>query len=421
VPIFRLGKDSKPLSADASAPRRAIFYLESSFISGAEAQILRNAEFLIDLGVHLKVIAVTGTPAPLSHLRSKNKRVEELVVSNYKLLQLPTNNPALIVALDQIRLWVGLIRGYRAVKSWQPEVLHINNGGFPGAAGSRGFAIGAKLACPKAKIFMTVNNLAVDYKPLPRKLDFLFDRALVQCVSMWITGSRAASARLRDVLGLRDGSTCVVPNGIPRLSCSEVETKCSVQIAMNELDSSICLSVGHLEPRKGHEVLIKAISTLQVEKKLAENWVFLIEGLGRQEKHLRSLVEKMGLTSRVRLIGHSPCVFHLIQRCDIFVHPSISNEDLPNVISEAMSLGKPIIGSRLAGIPEQIDEGANGFLVAPGEAPDLATKLEILIRDSKLRETFGRTSAVKYEREFLPEVALESYRRLYGLDDSFEH
>jgi glycosyltransferase involved in cell wall biosynthesis len=86
-----------------------------------------------------------------------------------------------------------------------------------------------------------------------------------------------------------------------------------------------------------------------------------------------------------------------------------------------MSLGKPIIGSRLAGIPEQIDEGANGFLVAPGEAPDLATKLEILIRDSKLRETFGRTSAVKYEREFLPEVALESYRRLYGLDDSFEH
>lgn len=395
--------------------------MESRFISGAEAQILRNAEFLIDSGIGLQVIAVSNTPIPPTLLGSKSIPTQQLAVSNYKLLQLPTNNPALLVVLDQFRLLVGLWRGFRAVKSWRPDFLHINNGGFPGAAGSRGFAIGAKLASAKAQIFMTVNNLAVGYKPLPRKLDFLVDRVVAQCVSLWITGSRAASARLRDVLRLSDGSTHVVPNGIPRLTCSEVDADCPVQLAMNDLDSSICLSIGHLEPRKGHQVLIEAISMLQKAGKLSGKWVFLIEGLGPQEKHLRLLVEELGLTSSVRLIGHSPCVFHLIQSCNIFVHPSISNEDLPNVITEAMSLGKPIIGSRLAGIPEQIDDGVNGFLVAPGSAQELAAKIDLLIRDSGMRKTLGLSSEAKYQQDFLPEVALERYKRLYGLDNSFEH
>jgi glycosyltransferase involved in cell wall biosynthesis len=398
-----------------------MLYLESPFLSGAEAQILRNAGHLFELEAHLKVVAVTDKPICLNNLNSKNKHIEALAVSNHKRLQLPTTNRLVILALDQIRLVVGLIRGYKAVKSWHPDVLHINNGGFPGAAGSRGFAMGARLASANLRIMMSVNNLAVDYSPLPRKLDYVFDRALVRCVSMWITGSRAASARLRHVLGLKIGGTYVVPNGIPRLTCSGVDAMCPVELDMRQQDSSICLAIGHLEPRKGHDVLIRAISTLQSSNQLVGNWVFLIEGMGPQEKYLRSLVEGMGLTSLVRLIGHTTCVYHLMQSCDIFVHPSISNEDLPNVISEAMSLGKPVIASRLAGIPEQIDEGTNGFLVTPGEVQDLATKIGLLLRDSKLRATLGEASSVKYEREFLPEVALERYTKLYGLDSSVEH
>jgi glycosyltransferase involved in cell wall biosynthesis len=110
-----------------------------------------------------------------------------------------------------------------------------------------------------------------------------------------------------------------------------------------------------------------------------------------------------------------------MDRSDLFIHPSVSNEDLPNVISEAMALGKPIIGSRLAGIPEQIEDGVTGLLFEPGADEELASKIELLIRDEKMRQTFGLASVAKYQREFLPEVALESYKRLYGLDSSVEN
>ena len=158
-----------------------------------------------------------------------------------------------------------------------------------------------------------------------------------------------------------------------------------------------------------------------MNKALPERWIFLIDGEGPERKSLEEQITSLGLSSRVRLMGSSSCIFHLMNRCDLFIHPSISNEDLPNVISEAMALGKPVIGSRLAGIPEQIEDGVTGLLFEPGADEQLASKIALLIRDEKLREAFGLSSVAKYQREFLPGVALESYKRLYGLDNSVEH
>ena len=63
----------------------------------------------------------------------------------------------------------------------------------------------------------------------------------------------------------------------------------------------------------------------------------------------------------------------------------LGNEDMPNAISEAMLLGKPIVGTRTAGIPEQIDDGVNGYLVSPGDPIDLANKINKLIIARKLQ------------------------------------
>jgi glycosyltransferase involved in cell wall biosynthesis len=181
------------------------------------------------------------------------------------------------------------------------------------------------------------------------------------------------------------------------------------------------LLVGLLEKRKGHSHFLRALEILQLNKAFAEDWIFLIDGEGPERERLEDQITSLGLSSRVRLIGSSPCVFHLMKRCDLFVHPSVSNEDLPNVITEAMALGKPIIGSRLAGIPEQIEDGVTGLLFKPGSDEQLASRMQLLIQDEKMRKAFGISAVAKYQREFLPGVALESYKKLYGLDSSVEH
>jgi glycosyltransferase involved in cell wall biosynthesis len=399
---------------------KLLFYVESPFVSGAEAQIIRNVSALAKEGVDTVLIAAIGSGQIAAKFDSIDAK-QRLVVRDVKLPFSSTISPVARVLVDQARLLLGLLRGLLFARRLRPTVVHINNGGFPGAAGARGFALGAKLGAGGAHLIMTVNNLAVDYSSIARKFDFFVDKALARRVSTWVTGSKAASARLIEVLKLENSKTTVIPNGIPTLSCPNPQN-CPESSSLAQIDGyKFALSVGLLEKRKGHARLLQALRILAEQQGLPVDWLFLIEGSGPEQNELENQIQELGLSRQVRLLGNSKCLFHLMSRSEVFIHPSISNEDLPNVITEAMSLGKPIIGSRLAGIPEQIDDGVNGFLVAPGSAQELAAKIDLLIRDSDKRKTLGLSSEAKYQQDFLPEVALERYKRLYGLDNSFEH
>ena len=89
-----------------------------------------------------------------------------------------------------------------------PDVLHINNGGYPAALSARAAAIAGRLAGVD-KIIMVVNNMAVDYHRLSRRFDYPFDRLVVRSVDRFITGSEAASRRLSAVLWLRSKRCCL--------------------------------------------------------------------------------------------------------------------------------------------------------------------------------------------------------------------
>jgi glycosyltransferase involved in cell wall biosynthesis len=269
-------------------------------------------------------------------------------------------------------------------------------------------------------LVMTVNNLAIDYASPARKLDYWFDRLLVRRVDTWVTGSKAAAGALSTVLQMNPENCSVIPNGIPFPACLHPEN-CNEQKSLSQFEGlKVGLLVGLLEKRKGHSHFLRALEILLLNNALPEGWIFLIDGEGPEREKLEDQITSLGLSSQVQLVGSSSCIFHLMNRCDLFIHPSVSNEDLPNVITEVMALGKPIIGSRLAGIPEQIEDGVTGLLFEPGADEQLASKMQMLIGDEILRETFGISAAAKYRRDYLPGVALDSYKRLYGLDSSVE-
>ncbi len=397
-----------------------LFYIESPFVSGAEAQVLRNVTSLAREGVKLVLVSALGSGDINSRFdEAISQKISEVI--QYKLILAGLKSPFARVIADQLRYAAGFVRGVRFAKKLHPTMVHVNNGGFPGAAGARGFASGVKKGFSETSLVMSVNNLAVDYSSPARKLDFWFDRVLVRRVDSWVTGSNAAASVLSKVLQLQPGKCSVIPNGIPLPSCLD-PANCNEEVSLAQFGAlKVGLSVGLLEKRKGHSHFLSALEILLKKRALPEGWIFLIDGEGPERKSLEEQIKSSRLSSHVRLMGSSPCIFHLMARCDLFIHPSVSNEDLPNVISEAMALGKPVIGSRLAGIPEQIEDGVTGLLFQPGADRELASKIELLIRDEKMRETFGLASVAKYQREFLPEVALEGYKGLYGLDSSVEN
>jgi glycosyltransferase involved in cell wall biosynthesis len=70
------------------------------------------------------------------------------------------------------------------------------------------------------------------------------------------------------------------------------------------------------------------------------------------------------------------------------------------VVLEAMALGKPVIGSRIGGIPEQVEDGVTGFLFQMGNVAELAEKMSILSQDKNMRQSFGCAARVKLEKEY---------------------
>jgi glycosyltransferase involved in cell wall biosynthesis len=89
----------------------------------------------------------------------------------------------------------------------------------------------------------------------------------------------------------------------------------------------------------------------------------------------------------------------------MLVHPGRITENgdhdgIPNVLLEAMALGKPVISSSVGGIPELIEDRVNGFLVRPDDPEQLADAIKRLMNDKDLAETIGRSAKERIKASF---------------------
>jgi glycosyltransferase involved in cell wall biosynthesis len=102
----------------------------------------------------------------------------------------------------------------------------------------------------------------------------------------------------------------------------------------------------------------------------------------------------------------------LLATADIVVHPSVFPDPLPNAIREAMILGKPVIGSRIGGIPEIILDGVTGCLVEPGDPAQLARALHQLLEDPGQRRQLGERAAIHATNHFNINYTKSEYHKI---------
>jgi glycosyltransferase involved in cell wall biosynthesis len=166
--------------------------------------------------------------------------------------------------------------------------------------------------------------------------------------------------------------------------------------------------VGRVSKDKGHEVLLEAIPDVLKE---FPDTVFVFAGkLGRRlGPKVRATIHDKGLENSVRLLGFREDIVAITAALDVSVLPAVGTDSSPAVLKEAILLGKPVVASRLAGLPEIVPEGA-GLLVAPGDARELADAIVATLR----RRSNGAAAKKELPRQFTPGFMCEAYLEVYA-------
>jgi glycosyltransferase involved in cell wall biosynthesis len=183
------------------------------------------------------------------------------------------------------------------------------------------------------------------------------------------------------------------------------------------------ISIGRLVAFKGFEHLIDACAELA---RRGVDFVCDIIGDGPLRDTLQAKIETLNLSSRVNLLGSlsQRVVFEKLQTADIFALASVrdaqgANDVFPTVILEAMASGRPVVSTRLAGIPELVLDGETGILVFPGDTSAFIQALEQLLRGAELRLRYGRAGRARIEEHFRIEHTVEPLIKLFeGASDT---
>ena len=163
-------------------------------------------------------------------------------------------------------------------------------------------------------------------------------------------------------------------------------------------DKGYALYIGRLSREKGILNLINAFEKL-------ENGILYMAGDGPERANIEQFIAEKGLEERIKLLGflNKEEVIDQIRNCKFVVVPSIWYENCPYSILETLTIGKPVIGSNIGGIPELVKNEQNGLVYQYDDVDDLKEKMEMLFKNQELVEEYGQN-------------AKEQAIRLYGKD-----
>jgi L-malate glycosyltransferase len=227
--------------------------------------------------------------------------------------------------------------------------------------------------------------------------------ALFRWCDRVVCNSQAAASRLRQA-GVRTDRLVVIPNALPGAAFAE-----TVPLLPPIPGGVRVVMIARMnDPAKRHDIFLQAAARLVSKHPKME---FVIVGEGDLRPGLEQLAARLGLGSRAVFLGERHDIAAVLASAEISVLPSIS-ESLSNSIMESMAAGVPVVACRVGGNDELIRDGENGFLVSPGNAEELAERVDRLVREPELRKSFGAAARADAQR-FTVETVAGEYERFY--------
>lgn len=265
-----------------------------------------------------------------------------------------------------------------------------------------------RLAARKCSVpvISTVHNTEEhhDSKRLMDRLVRFMDKKTMACAESIITVSEAVKQYVCALYQLSGMKFEVIHNGI------------DTEVRVDELDSKawgikegevILCTVARLHKQKGIETLVRAVKTVHDKGYKVRS---LVVGEGDLKEKISRLIEE--LEAPVSLTGFQSDVYPFINSCHIFILPS-NWEGFGLSLVEAMNCGKPVIASRVGGIPEVVEENVTGLLCCPSNVDSLADSIIQLIENPDSGKKMGLAGKERVEKLFSSQVMSKKYENIY--------
>lgn len=261
----------------------------------------------------------------------------------------------------------------RLLRNTHYDVIHCNT--------PVGGALGRLAARPyrkqNTKVFYTAHGFHF-YKSAPRMnwlLYYPIEKALSRCTDKLISITEEdyalASAKFHCPVFHQHGVGANSEKNKP-ISSDEMHKRRE----QAGLSGPVFVNVGELLPNKNQKTAIAVMKALVNEY---PDSMLYIAGNGPEKKNLENLIASFGLTRNISLLGYTTHLDHYLQISDLMIACSY-REGLPLNVMEAMLCGKPVVASHNRGHDELIQEGVNGFLVAPDDVQAYAERIRCILK-----------------------------------------
>ena len=218
-------------------------------------------------------------------------------------------------------------------------------------------------------------------------------------------------------LGLNAQKLNLIYNGVKEPSLvAHKSAEFAQKFNLDPAKQIILGTAARLNEAKGLTYLLKAFAALTAPLspigKEEQELRLVIAGTGDLEIALKQEAQDLGISDRVIFAGYIDDLPNLMQLFDIFVLPSLQ-EACSLACAEAMSQAKPVVGTCVGGIAEQVSDRQTGFIVPPRDPEQLAAKLRELIDNRALRDRFAKNGYERYSQLFSSETMLNKTAELY--------
>ena len=301
----------------------------------------------------------------------------------------------------------------RIIRRHQPEILHLHFTGFLGV-----YPWLARLLSVKKVFFTDHTSRPSGYEP--QRAPF-WKRATARLINSPITKVVCVSQyghRCLTTLGLLPQERHeLVYNAVDlsRVSeqpnrAAEFRTKYSIPP-----ERAVIVQVSWMIPEKGIPELLEAARILVSR---TPNVHFVLVGEGAYREQFMRDAEAMGIAGHITWTGliQDPFGEGVYDAAEVVCQLSAWEELFGWMIAEAMAYGKPIVATRVGGIPELVTDGVTGYLVNRGDPADAAQKLELLINDPVLRQKLGEEGRKRVHEKFDLRRNVGGLIDLYGLE-----
>jgi len=172
------------------------------------------------------------------------------------------------------------------------------------------------------------------------------------------------------------------------------------------------LCTAHLRPDRDHRMLLRAFA---IVRRAIPGARLLLAGSGEKTfvQELKKLAAELGIGDATEFLGLRADVPVLLRQSSVVVHPAVVDA-LPRSLIEATAAARPIVATRVGGIPEIVEDGVTGLIVEPGDESGMAAAITLYLSDVRAASRAGALGRARARRLFSLQSMLSAYSDLYG-------